>query len=40
MWVASVQLGWHYFSDGLAGLLGTLALWWLAKWIAGGEDQY
>jgi hypothetical protein len=35
MWVASVQLGWHYVSDGLAGLLGMLAVWWLAKWVAG-----
>lgn len=29
-WVASVQLGWHYVSDGLAGALGMGALWWLA----------
>ena len=28
--VASVQLGWHYVSDGLAGLLGMWAIWWLA----------
>lgn len=30
MWVGSVQLGWHYASDGLAGALGMGALWWLA----------
>ncbi|MEO7635481.1 MAG: phosphatase PAP2 family protein, partial [Sphingomicrobium sp.] len=30
MWVASVQLGWHYVSDGVAGALGIVALWWLA----------
>jgi hypothetical protein len=34
MWVASVQLGWHYVSDGLAGVLGMLAVWWLAEKIA------
>jgi hypothetical protein len=30
IWVASVQLGWHYVSDGLAGSLGMLALWAVA----------
>jgi hypothetical protein len=30
MWVASVQLGWHYVSDGAAGVVGAGALWWLA----------
>ena len=30
IWVASVQLGWHYFADGLAGAVGMLALWSLA----------
>lgn len=34
MWVGSVQLGWHYASDGLAGILGMLAVWWLANWLA------
>ena len=29
MWAASVQLGWHYASDGLAGVIGALAIWWL-----------
>lgn len=27
IWIGSVQLGWHYVSDGLAGILGMLALW-------------
>ena len=27
IWVGSVQLGWHYLSDGLAGILGMLAIW-------------
>jgi len=35
MWVASVQLGWHYVSDGLIGLIGMLAIWWLAGRIVG-----
>ena len=30
MWIASVQLGWHYASDGLAGAVGLIALWWMA----------
>lgn len=31
IWIASVQLGWHYFSDGLIGVAGMMALWWLAR---------
>lgn len=27
IWAASVQLGWHYASDGLIGALGMLAIW-------------
>jgi len=27
IWIGSVQLGWHYVTDGLAGLLGMLAAW-------------
>jgi hypothetical protein len=30
VWVASVQLGWHYGSDGLAGAAGMLAIWFVA----------
>jgi hypothetical protein len=30
IWIASVQLGWHYVSDGLAGALGMLAIWFFA----------
>jgi hypothetical protein len=30
IWVASVQLGWHYASDGLAGAAGMLAIWFVA----------
>lgn len=30
MWVGSVQLGWHYLSDGAVGMLGMLATWALA----------
>ena len=30
IWIASVQLGWHYASDGLVGIAGVMALWWLA----------
>jgi hypothetical protein len=31
IWVGSVQLGWHYAVDGLAGAIGMLAVWLLAK---------
>jgi hypothetical protein len=27
IWIASVQLGWHYVLDGAAGALGVLAIW-------------
>jgi len=30
IWLGSVQLGWHYVSDGLAGAIGMLAIWALA----------
>lgn len=30
IWVGSVQLGWHYVSDGAAGALGMVAIWALA----------
>jgi hypothetical protein len=30
MWIASVQLGWHYVSDGAVGVIGALAIWRLA----------
>ncbi|HEV2595222.1 MAG TPA: phosphatase PAP2 family protein [Sphingomicrobium sp.] len=33
IWIASIQLGWHYFSDGLAGVIGMTAIWWLARII-------
>jgi hypothetical protein len=31
IWMTSVQLGWHYVSDGFAGALGMLGIWWLAQ---------
>jgi len=34
-WAASVQLGWHYVSDGLVAVLGMAGIWYLAKPIAG-----
>jgi hypothetical protein len=27
IWLGSVQLGWHYVSDGLVGAVGMLAIW-------------
>lgn len=30
VWLGSVQLGWHYVSDGIAGVIGMLAVWSLA----------
>jgi hypothetical protein len=30
IWIGSVLLGWHYFSDGLVGSIGVLLLWRLA----------
>ncbi len=34
IWIGSVQLGWHYVSDGLAGALGMLAIWATAGTVA------
>ena len=33
IWIGSVQLGWHYVSDGLVGALGMVGLWYLAPMI-------
>lgn len=30
IWLGSVQLGWHYVTDGLVGVVGMLAVWALA----------
>lgn len=30
IWLASVQLGWHYVADGVAGAVGLIAVWALA----------
>jgi predicted metal-binding membrane protein len=34
IFLASVQLGWHYVSDGLAGAAGMLLVWALAGLVA------
>lgn len=34
IWVGSVQLGWHYATDGLAGALGAWAIWGLSRPLA------
>jgi hypothetical protein len=31
IWVGSVQLGWHYASDGLVGALGVCGVWWSTR---------
>jgi len=36
IWIGSVQLGWHYASDGLAGALGMLAVWWITQTLTSG----
>lgn len=37
VWIGSVQLGWHYASDGFAGVIGMLAVWRLAQLISSGN---
>ena len=34
IWVASVHLGWHYASDGLAGIVGAIVIWRIAPRLA------
>jgi hypothetical protein len=31
VWVASVQLGWHYVTDGLVGIIGMIAVWAMSR---------
>ena len=31
IWIGSVQLGWHYVTDGLAGAAGMLAVWHVSR---------
>jgi hypothetical protein len=33
VWIGSVQLGWHYASDGLAGSIGMLIIWRATQWF-------
>lgn len=30
IWIASVQLGWHYVTDGIGAVAGMTAIWWVA----------
>jgi hypothetical protein len=30
IWIASVQLGWHYVTDGIGAIAGMTAIWWVA----------
>ena len=39
IWIGSVQLGWHYVSDGLVGALGMWGIWWLAGRLLLGSIQ-
>lgn len=31
IWIGSVQLGWHYVTDGLVGAVGALAIWSVSR---------
>ena len=33
VWIGSVQLGWHYASDGLLGSIGMLGVWQATRWL-------
>lgn len=33
VWIGSVQLGWHYVTDGVVGSAGMLAMWQLARLV-------
>ena len=38
IWIGSVQLGWHYASDGLAGAVGMFGVWQLARLFQAWPD--
>ena len=38
VWMGSVQLGWHYASDGLAGSIGMLGVWQATRWLGPPDD--
>ena len=43
IWIGSVQLGWHYVTDGLVGAIGMLAIWRvsaLRNWKSAAPDPY
>ncbi len=39
MWVASVQLGWHYVADGLIGTVGMLLIWRMVRAVGAPEAR-
>jgi hypothetical protein len=39
IFIGSFALGWHYFLDGVAGTIGTLACWALAKQLLAREGE-
>jgi hypothetical protein len=39
IWIGSVQLGWHYVSDGLLGAVGMLAIWQVTRMVTPLRDS-
>lgn len=39
IWIGSVHLGWHYFTDGLISLIGVLLLWPIITKFADRDDR-
>ena len=39
IWIGSVVLGWHYFTDGLVGMIGIVLIWCWSPFLIKGTNK-